>query len=165
MAGPDFLLRAATVADADGAGSVHYASWVETYAGLASQDFWDGASRQRSIDIWQHLLEGGLDATVAEVDGAIVGVAVAGQSHERDGHPPARARELSNLYVLAAHHGTGIGQALLDGVVPPGTQAELWVARGNPRAVRFYERNGFVADGATTDGSGFGGIAAIRMLR
>ena len=165
MPGPGFLLRAATVADAEGAGSVHYASWVETYAGLASQDFWESVSRERSVATWRRLLEDGIDASVAEVAGAIVGVAVAGQSHERNGYPPVRARELSNLYVLAAHHGTGVGQALLDAVVPPGTEAELWVARDNPRAVRFYGRNGFVPDGATTDGSGFGGIAAVRMVR
>jgi len=165
MPRPDFLVRPATVVDADGAGSVHYASWVETYTGLASQDFWDRASRERSVATWRHLLEDGLDASVAEVAGAIVSVAVAGQSKDRNGYPPVRARVLSNLYVLAAHHGTGIGQALLDVVVPPGTGAELWVARDNPRAVRFYERNGFVPDGASDDGSAFGGIAAFRMLR
>ena len=161
----DLLLRAATVADADAAGSVHYASWVETYTGLASQEFWDRASRERSVAIWRQQLEGGLDATVAEVAGEIVGVGVAGPSYERNGYAALRPRELSNLYVLAAHHGTGVGQALLDVVVPPGTGAQLWVARGNPRAVRFYERNGFVPDGATDDGSGFGGIAALRMVR
>ena len=50
-------------------------------------------------------------------------------------------------------------------VLPPGSPAELWVASGNPRAVRFYERNGFTPDGTTDDGSAFGGIAALRMLR
>jgi hypothetical protein len=49
-----------------------------------------------------------------------------------------------------------------DGAV--GSPAQLWVARGNPRAARFYERNGFVPDGATDDGS-FGGIAALRLVR
>ena len=53
------------------------------------------------------------------------------------------------LYVLADHHGTGIGQLLLDAVVAPGVPAQLWVAEHNPRARRFYERNGFLPDGAS----------------
>lgn len=32
-------------------------------------------------------------------------------------------------------------------------------------AVHFYERHGFVADGAVVDGRAFGGIAAVRMAR
>jgi GNAT superfamily N-acetyltransferase len=110
-------------------------------------------------------VEDGLDATVAEVDGEIVGFAIVGDSHESGSHPPVRERELSNLYVLAAHHGTGTGQALLDAVQPPGAPAQLWAAQANPRPRRFYERNGFVPDGATDDGATFGGIAAIRMVR
>ncbi|MCC2334973.1 GNAT family N-acetyltransferase [Cellulomonas sp. zg-Y908] len=111
------------------------------------------------------MLEEGLDATVAEVGGVMVGVAVAGAAAERNGQPPARDRELSNLYVLAAHHGTGVGRTLLDAVLPPGTPARLWAARDNPRARRFYERNGFAPDGVTDDGSTFGGIASLRMVR
>jgi GNAT superfamily N-acetyltransferase len=59
-----------------------------------------------------------------------------------------RDREVSSLYVLASHHGTGIGQVLLDTVVAPRTPAQLWVAERNPRARRFYEKNGLLPDGA-----------------
>jgi GNAT superfamily N-acetyltransferase len=165
MSQPEPVLRAATVDDADRCGFVHYTSWVETYTGIASDDFWERASVERSVAIWRRLLEDGLDATVAEVDGEIVGFAIARDSQEAVGHPSVRDRELSNLYVLAAHHGTGTGQALLDAVLPPGAPAQLWAAQANPRARRFYERNGFVPDGATDDGTTFGGIAAIRMVR
>ncbi|MBO3095388.1 GNAT family N-acetyltransferase [Cellulomonas dongxiuzhuiae] len=158
-------VRVATVDDAERAGAVHFACWVETYSGLASREFWDRVSVERSVATWRRLLTDGLDATVAEVDGEVVGVAVAGDSGERGGHLPVRDRELSNLYVLQAHHGTGVGQALLDAVLPSGTSAQLWAARDNPRALRFYERNGFAPDGAADDGAAFGGIASVRLVR
>lgn len=59
-------------------------------------------------------------------------------------NPPST--QLRMLYVLRRHHGSGAGQALLDAVV--GSEpCQLWVARENPRAHRFYRRNGFVPDG------------------
>ncbi|SFK42698.1 GNAT family N-acetyltransferase [Cellulomonas sp. KH9] len=165
MTHPGMLLRRAVPADAERAGTVHFTSWVETFTGLASPEFWARASQERSIATWRRLLDDGLDATLAEVDGEVVGLAIVGEATARNGHEPVRERELSNLYVLAAHHGTGIGQALLDAVLPRAAPAQLWAARGNPRAVRFYERNGFAADGATDDGSSFGGIEAVRLVR
>lgn len=158
-------MRTVTVEDAERAGTVHFTCWVETYAALASQEFWERVSAERSVATWRRLLTEGLDARLAEVDGEVVGVAVATDGGERSGHPPVRDRELGNLYVLRAHHGTGAGQALLDAVLPPGTPAQLWAARDNPRALRFYERNGFVPDGAADDGSAFGGIASVRLVR
>ncbi|MFC8599798.1 GNAT family N-acetyltransferase [Isoptericola sp. NPDC057191] len=79
-------------------------------------------------------------------------------------HEPVRDRELWLLYVLAAHHGTGAGQALLDTALPPGTPAQLWVAEANPRARRFYERNGFLPDGARFVDEGLH-LAEVRHVR
>jgi GNAT superfamily N-acetyltransferase len=86
--------------------------------------------------------------TVAESAGQIIGIAFGSTGRQVGNHPPVRDRELYLLYVLAAHHGSGVGQALLDAVIPPGTPAQLWTAENNPRARRFYERNGFLPDGA-----------------
>jgi len=66
--------------------------------------------------------------------------------------------------VLPEHHGTGTGQALLDVVVPPGP-AQVWVAEENPRARRFYARNGFEPDGPRHADTRFGGIVEIRLVR
>ncbi|WP_240643924.1 GNAT family N-acetyltransferase [Antribacter gilvus] len=165
----DFILRKAGPADADACGRVHYESWVETYTGMANDAFWERASAERSIENWRQWLDdgrdNGLDATIAEVDGVVVGLAFARASRENYGFAPVRDLELYTLYVLRAYHGTGIGQALLDAVVPPGTPAQLWAAEHNPRSRAFYERNGFRTDGATDSGESFGGIAAVRMVR
>ena len=159
------IVRAAVVDDAERLGLVHHTSWVETFTGIASPAFWQSVSVERSVETWRRLLTEGLDATVAEVDGVVVGLAVVADAQARHGVPPACERELSNLYVLAAHHGAGVGQALLDAVLPAGTTAQLWAARDTPRAQRFYARNGFTPDGVTDDGSSFGGIAAMRLVR
>jgi len=66
------------------------------------------------------------------------------------------------LYVVAADHGTGAGQALLDAVVRPAESAALWVADPNPRAQAFYRKHGFVTDGTAQVE---GGVREVRMVR
>lgn len=56
------------------------------------------------------------------------------------------------IYVDAQRFGTGIGIALLQESVRRTSAAGhprmlLWVLKGNTRARRFYERQGFAADG------------------
>jgi GNAT superfamily N-acetyltransferase len=81
-------------------------------------------------------------AWVAERDGEIVGMAV------------ASGAELRDLYVVPAAWGTGVGAELmrvaLDWIAVRGAQeAVLWVGEDNLRARRFYEREGWAADGGT----------------
>jgi GNAT superfamily N-acetyltransferase len=159
-----FSLRAATPDDAAGCAFVHHTSWIETYSGLLRADHWDSDTLARRVETWQGWLAGDQVVTVAESDDQIVGIAFAGSGRTLGSHEPVRERELALLYVLAAHHGTGIGQALLDAVVAPGAPAQLWVAQHNPRARRFYERNGFVPDGARFVDEPLG-LADVRHVR
>ena len=62
---------------------------------------------------------------VAECDGMLVGFGFIGAP--LGGEAP-RARHLYIFYVLESHHGTGIGQALLDTVLGR-EPAMLWVAK------------------------------------
>lgn len=148
MPGTPVVLRPATPQDAAGCATVHHTSWVETYSGLLPAAHWESDTLERRTATWQRWLDGGADVTVAEVDGQVVGIAIGGAGRRVGDHEPVRDRELMSLYVLADHHGTGVGQVLLDAVVPQGVPAQVWVAEHNPRARRFYERNGFLPDGA-----------------
>ncbi|TDE99187.1 GNAT family N-acetyltransferase [Occultella glacieicola] len=139
-------------------------SWQETYRGLMADGVLDDpgqvAFRER---FWTAAL---VDeryranrVAVAVRDGAVIGVAMAG--------PPAAAEpgwnlHLYVLYVLAEHHGSGAGAALLDAVVGTREPAALWVADPNPRAQAFYRKHGFVADGAVQVEDG---VREIRMVR
>jgi GNAT superfamily N-acetyltransferase len=81
-------------------------------------------------------------AWVYEREGAIVGTAVAVDV------------ELRDLYVVPAAWGTGVAgalmQAALGWIASRGADdAVLWVGEANLRARRFYEREGWAADGET----------------
>jgi len=86
------------------------------------------------------------------------------RAREPDDDAP-RERELYFLYLLSAWHGTGIGQQLFDAAV--GDEAvSLWVAEDNPRAHRFYQRNGFAADGSRKTEPFLGEtITEVRLVR
>lgn len=159
-----FTLRRPLPADAAEIAAVHTRSWRETYTGLVPERFFDDAALRGRQKLWAQLLadpEGRDRIQVAEVAGAIVGFAEEGHPVEPD---PARERELRVLYLLREYHGTGAGQALLDAALPPGP-AQVWVAEANPRAICFYERNGFRADGAVFVDPDVGDLRSIRMVR
>lgn len=78
---------------------------------------WETDTLARREQNWRRWLEGGSAVTVAET--------VAETAGEE----------------------SGSGQALLEAALPAGTPAQLWVAEQNPRARRFYARNGFAPDG------------------
>ncbi|MFC8921422.1 GNAT family N-acetyltransferase [Cellulosimicrobium sp. NPDC057127] len=164
-------LRPARPDDATALGAVEHRCWTETYTDLLPPASWEAAEPEAGAAWWHRRLtrppRGG-SIVVAEAHGAVVGFAMSGRPHvgAHVAHPPVRDLELYSLYVLAAWHGTGAGAALLEAAVPPGTSAELWVAERNARAVAFYHRHGFAADG-TREASDprFGGLAEIRMVR
>lgn len=158
-------LRRATLSDAAAVARVHHTTWVTTYGEVLPPEFWATATLERRTSTWERWLANGAAPLVAEVDGEVVGIAMSGDAVEQEHVLPIRGRQLYLLYVLAAHHGTGVGQALLDAVVPPGTGAQLWVAEDNPRARRFYERNGFVTEGTRIVDASTADLAEVRMVR
>ena len=130
----------------------------------APPSHWETDTLERRTIAWRRRLDGVAAVTVAEREEQIIGFAMGGDGRQKGQHDPVRDRELYSLYMLAVHHGTGAGQALLDAVLPPGMPAYLWVAEDNPRARRFYERNGFVPDGVRYLNEHLG-IAEVRCIR
>jgi L-amino acid N-acyltransferase YncA len=157
-------IRAATAEDADGIAAVHVHAWREAYAHLLSPEFLAAMSVERRATGWRRIIDdSAITVVVAVADhGAVVGWATSGPG--RDDDAPA-ARELEGIYLLAADHGSGAGQGLLDAVIGAGP-AYLWVAEDNPRAHAFYRRNGFIPDGAyKVDTFGTESIAEVRLVR
>lgn len=160
-------VRPAESSDVERLASLHVATWRETYAHLLPQDFFDEAHSRMRHRMWTRILGNPRDewtVRIAEIEGRACGFAMSGPSIVPDDQDPPRDRQLLNLYVSVAHHGSGVGQALLDEALGPGP-AMLWVAQQNPRAVAFYRRNGFELDGAEQIDPGAPMITDARMVR
>jgi ribosomal protein S18 acetylase RimI-like enzyme len=151
-------VRAAVLEDAPALAELHRRCWRETYGQLLSRDFFRRQSKDERRAMWSALLSGP-DAGrhfVAEADGVLVGFA---GSTAADG-----VAELWGIYLLREHHGSGLGQQLLDATLGSGP-ARLWVAEENPRAQAFYRKNGFAFDGAREAVEDWEGLVECRMVR
>lgn len=144
-----FTIRSAEPVDAEAVTRMHLQAWREAYGHLLSADFFAAAEARVPAQVEQRRARfaRGPGAMIAvDGDGAVVGVAHAGAAQGEDA--PA-GRELYLIYALRHVHGSGVGQALLDGVLGA-APAFLWVLEDNPRAQAFYRRNGFEPDGTRT---------------
>ncbi|MEU9122262.1 GNAT family N-acetyltransferase [Streptomyces sp. NPDC048506] len=153
-----------TGADIDAVAAVRVHGWQAAYRGLMPQAYLDAmsvaedAERQRSR-FGRRPPE--VSDLVAERDGGIIGWISVGPARDRDlapgpTAPPTADRlagEVYALYLAPGVIGTGVGRSLLAaGTARAGASGfralYLWVLRGNARGRRFYERAGFVPDGA-----------------
>lgn len=143
----DVIVRPVRDVDAEALGRVHAKCWHETYDHLISAAALEKVSPRRLAELWTHWALQGDDfrMVAALVEGEIVGFAGSGPARDRD---PVRNREVYFIYLLSEFQGTGLGQRLFDAVVGADEGVYLWVAEDNPRAHRFYVRNGMALDGA-----------------
>lgn len=144
-----FSIRRATVDDAEAYARTHVAALHETYAHIMPQEFHDHYDAELPTMIRSRRAaladDDGVASWVAfDASGVPVGIARSGPGRDDD-RPDF---ELHHIYTLASTHGSGLGQRLLDTAVGS-TPAYLWILNDNPRAERFYARNGFIPDGTT----------------
>ncbi len=129
---PEFLLRPYRVEDEDAAIALWLATWQRAYPEI------DFAAR---VTWWRERWRGELvpkaAIVVAEQDGALVGFVTVDSSGYLD-----------QLVVAPDHWGSELATALVDEAkrLSP-DRITLLVNTDNGRAIRFYERNGFVHAG------------------
>jgi GNAT superfamily N-acetyltransferase len=136
-------VRVAREDDAEGLVRAHEAAWDASLAPLVGSSLGELAPLDARVERARASLAQppeDAQAWVADRDGEIVGMAT------------ARGDELRDLYVVPAAWGTGVArelmQAALEWIAARGAQAAfLWVGEENVRARRFYEREGWTADG------------------
>ncbi|SDI39259.1 L-amino acid N-acyltransferase YncA [Arthrobacter subterraneus] len=133
--------------DAYNIAQVHIQAWQETYAHLIPRETLARLDVETRAARWAEIIGRGTTGVWVAKTGTGTGVGWAAASRKIDREAP-RPLELEGLYVLAAHHGTGVGQQLLDAALKD-EPAFLWMASDNPRADAFYRRNGFLPDGAS----------------
>ncbi|WP_411285120.1 GNAT family N-acetyltransferase [Lapillicoccus sp.] len=142
---------APTVEDAEALADLHLDVWEDAYADLmpASVFAERRARRAQRVASWRSIIAAGSSANLLawSSQGRLMGFSSTGPGRDspEDALPPL---ELMALYVRAEVYGTGLGYALCEAAMGS-SPAYLWVLDGNARATRFYERQGFVLDGAT----------------
>jgi ribosomal protein S18 acetylase RimI-like enzyme len=141
-------VRKAAVADAGAIATVHVRTWQEAYAHVFDAERLARIDPERRRAHWERGIAAGEAVFVAEDEGRVVGFVSIGASRERD-----EEGELFAIYVLPEAWGSGAGAALMREAIGAlraagHREAILWVLEDNPRARRFYEREGWSLDGA-----------------
>jgi ribosomal protein S18 acetylase RimI-like enzyme len=142
-------IRRARLEDAAAIAAVHVRTWQSAYEHVF------GAERLAGLDLAAReglarrlATDPESDAFVVEDEGRIVGFVATGPPEEE-----GEERELYAIYVLPEAWGTEAGTGLMRAAVEAmrarhAADAILWVLDDNPRARRFYEREGWYADGS-----------------
>ena len=133
-------VRRASVADAADIASVHVRTWQAAYQHVFGAERLEQLDVTRRVAGWTRALNEGESIFVADDDGRVVGFVSVG------------ACELYAIYALPEAWGSGAGAALMRTAVAQlrkdgCAEAVLWVLEDNPRARRFYEREGWELDG------------------
>lgn len=148
------IIRRADFKDARPLAEMHVASWQAAYHDLLPSAFLASLSIDRRTAGWEGwLVEDSRQVFVAEEAGRVVGYVAFGPTRDAD----LAAAEAGEVYGIYVHpdlwnraYGTRLMNHALAGLLNDGfSLATLWVLEGNQRAIRFYERCGFHADGAT----------------
>jgi len=154
-------LRDATPADAWDIAAVHVESWQAGYRGLLPDDVLDGLSIATREQWWHETLStAGARSTLLATDAhTLLGFAAIGPG--RDGDPVVG--ELYAMYLRSTAWGRGVGQTLHSAAMTRlrafgFERASLWMLAGNERALRFYRREGWLADGRSKLVTGPGGV-------
>jgi ribosomal protein S18 acetylase RimI-like enzyme len=137
------MVRAATRADVPELARVHTESAQAAYAHVAPPE--PGGLERRTAN-WLSVFDDAVGSPhLAEADGNVVGIVNFGPAREQ-----ADAGELYVLYVLPEYWGSDAAQLLIDTaqleLSRAHDEAVLSVLADNPRARRFYERNGWKLD-------------------
>jgi ribosomal protein S18 acetylase RimI-like enzyme len=155
-------VRRASDADAAGIAAVHVATWRAAYAHVFDEAWLAQLDVDEREQRWRTELERGEDVFVAlEGDGIVAFVSVGpSPEHAPDG-------ELYAIYALPEAWGTGAGPALmraaLDALRARGFHAAvLTVLDDNPRARRFYEREGWALEEGSFDERRHLGVPTVR---
>ncbi len=140
-------VRRAQADDAAALGEIHVRTWQAAYEHVFGAERLAGMSAERRTEQWRRWLAEGVDAWVFEDEnGAVVGFVWIGDSREAEDEG-----ELFAIYVLPQSWGSAAGRELMavgrDALRAAYPTSILWVLEDNPRARRFYEREGWELDG------------------
>ena len=142
-----------------GKACVHWRCWQEVYAGMVDPEYLSGMTLEK---FEERAFRRPDNLFVAKEDGRVIGFVGYGNHGEED----PETGEIFALYVLPEYCGKGIGLRLMETALEQlkaYPEVCLWVLKENKRAIRFYQKCGFFADGREKTPPGLG-AAGIRMV-
>lgn len=156
-------IKRAEVADMRPAAAMEARAWRESYQGIVGPSIFDDLDTGVNgvASHWADLIGLGQEIWVVLDGSEVVGVCHAGPARDDDA---PQATELTMLYLLEPYKGTGVATDLVAQALGD-RPAYLWVLRGNVRAIAFYEKEGFVLDGAEREMPDMAGAVEQRMVR
>lgn len=161
-------IEPATVQDCRAVAEVQVESWQRIYQGILPEPFLASLSVAEREAGWRRMVgDQSGHLLLARTDDQPVGFVAFGAS--RDEGAAADCAEVWALYVRPAFWSTGAGRQLWLAALQQ-LRAEqyrricLWVIAGNARAIRFYERAGFIAEPASRKRFELGG-ATLEEVR
>ena len=150
----ELRVRRASAEDAIGLATVRVRTWQSAYRGIVPDTYLDSMSLEANVTQARGWFEKASPAThwVCVDNGHVVGWACT-LPQARDPDVGDSTAELVACYALDRVWGRGVGfkmwhEARKQLVVDGAKRVVLWVLADNERAIRFYERQGFRADGA-----------------
>jgi len=145
-------IRKALPEDAFEYAACHIASWRSAYAGIVPDEHLNSLS---AVDRAERLKKNMREVKdyayyCAICEKEIIGILIIGKSSDEE--KPA-AGEIGAIYLVEAFLGKGVGKKMMDyalnALKRDGYEdVILWVLEENKRARQFYEKCGFVFDGA-----------------
>ncbi|UXA09323.1 GNAT family N-acetyltransferase [Mycobacterium sp. SMC-2] len=142
---------------------MHYPVWRQSWTGMLADSTLDalGSPRRWAILAYPRILQRrGWSMWIAESGSQTIGMTIFGPDPDSPGQV-----ELDSLYVAAQCQRHGLGGRLLDTALDahPFGDVVLWCAEHNAQARKFYERNGFRADGRTLDWEPLPGVKVAHL--
>jgi RimJ/RimL family protein N-acetyltransferase len=158
-------IRKATDTDAHDLANILCASWQAAYKDILSPEDLDrNTNKEARTTMFERIVSSDHgNSYIAFCDGFPCGHFHFGDT--RDNDLPEYA-EIVAIYLTKPYWGTCVGQRMMDFAIAEikrlgYSKVMLWVFKDNSRARRFYEKNGFVADGTVKD-SGFSSADEVR---
>jgi GNAT superfamily N-acetyltransferase len=147
----EFTVRKAAPSDAQEMSYVHAQAWREAYRELIPADYLQNLRDDHWVELFSTILSDGSTTTAWVVlqENKVIACASVCPSRYKgyEGN-----LELVSIYCLPEFWGKGCGHALIKEVKKYASENSflriaLWVLDGNESAIKFYERQGFWANG------------------
>jgi GNAT superfamily N-acetyltransferase len=170
-------VRPAIPADANPLARINVRSWQHAYAGAMPVAYLAAMDVQRYQAIWSARIAdrtSGASILVAEGPTDVAGYIVVGPARAQQDRPEDDVDgtgEVFAIYVDPPYLGTGVGRVLHDAgiglLADDGfREAIVWVLAANRASLHWYARQGWTADGATSQWTGAGEpLLEVRLRR